>query len=356
MGLIPTCFTLAHVVFFCGVDVFLRLQQGDGLGFLWTFPLLMELKDWISPLGNREFWLLSGEDVAGLFSNGFGTFPLSAIAAGALVFNWQTHRTVLNRSLSARHGKMGTCAFFLLMPCSVAAICKPLIYFALPTLQLTEAPPEVVFHCTIAIDALSLVFEYLLGITLQLWIILRCDLWIRGTNLREESTLDFVLRRLSAILRWAIVLVLITFVLVQLPLIAANLGLVPSELVFNWVENWARPLITLLMLGSCSVQAALAFHADRLRPALRHHAAWFKKNWVLACFFIVAALAHLAALNLALDGIKRSMGDALSFTNVAFLLVNGIKAFCFVWLLCSWVCFFRRTQRRIRPDEQLVRY
>ena len=79
-------------------------------------------------------------------------------------------------------------------------------------------PAAELLQISASIDAFAFIFEYLLGVYIQVYIITVCFAWIRGLSFEEGELFRFAMRRFSYVLEWAGVVVLISFVIVRLPL------------------------------------------------------------------------------------------------------------------------------------------
>ena len=78
---------------------------------------------------------------------------------------------------------------------------------------------ELLVVCSV-VNGLSFAFEYLLGTCLQVMLIAYG--WVRGLHFRRARVLQFAVRRMGFVLKWALVIVLATVALVHLPLFSRH--------------------------------------------------------------------------------------------------------------------------------------
>src|SRR5436190_9895096 len=90
----------------------------------WHWPTFLEI--W------SEAPLPAFEGVAGIFDNATTTYPLSAIAAVLMLMNWRGLHGALIRALQKRFRFGGYLIYFVLLISAIAALLKPIVYWALP--------------------------------------------------------------------------------------------------------------------------------------------------------------------------------------------------------------------------------
>jgi len=117
----------------------------------WHWPTFIEI--W------REAPLPALEGVAGIFDNATTTYPLSAIAAVLMLINWRGLHGALVRALQKRFHFWGYLVYLILLLSAVAALSKPIIYWALP-LWGGLLPEQGVLQVSASVDAVAFIFEY----------------------------------------------------------------------------------------------------------------------------------------------------------------------------------------------------
>lgn len=279
------------------------------------------------------------ENLAALFHQPVATFPVSAVVAVLWLLNSGRYRSVASKALAKRFGAWGAPLGALVCVFAVAAILKPLAYIAGPFL--TGAGWGWIAAAW-ATDWLSFLFEALFATLVQVWLILRVHLWIRGAGFAEHEFAEFAVRRMGAVLRWTLLVVGIATGFIHLPLLLANLVPDLQSVAFAWVDLGARPLIALFALAFASVQVSLVFHAESLRAAFRHHRNWIRSHASAWSWFILTCTTtlYLAAL---LDQLALSALGPLTAIGIAWRIAfPWIAALLHAWLLATWVCLFRR--------------
>ena len=248
---IPAAFGVCYSLFHLGVRVLQAwlLPEGEGPVFQWARAWFLPHSEVVEAA--KASVLTGMEGVAGIFNNIISTFPLSAVAAFLLLVNWQGHHGVLNRALRKRYGRWGWPAYFGISICAIAAVIKPLLYAGLPMLGRVVSG-EVLLPASQIIEWLSFIFEYLFGVCIQIYLILLVYVWVRGVSFTPSHLLDFAIRRFSSVMKWAALVLLLSSVLINLPLIVVDLPPFSSHvdpgLVFDYVKHWARPLLALFLI------------------------------------------------------------------------------------------------------------
>ncbi len=300
------------------------------------------------------------EGVAGIFNLLVTTFPLSAFAAFVFFINWENHHSVLFQSLRKRFGLWGWVLHAGICLCGLAALAKPLLY-ALPILSLglPRDAAAIWFQWAPVAEWLSFLFEYLAGVCVQLGLILVAYCWVRGISFTHEHLIDFAIRRLSFVVRWALLVMVLSSVLIHGPLILKNFALFqdlfpPDSAGFDARWKLARAVLTGVLLSFATMQITLTFHSESLKPAFRDHWTFVRRNWwPLAWFFILAGL-HFYLLRVSVTLVQRGLGDGTAL-GVAWSLVapwlNGLVA---AWLLASWVCLYRHSDTARAPQPSGV--
>ncbi len=301
--------------------------------------------------------LPAGESGAAIFNCIVTTFPLSALWAALFLVNWRGSQAALARELRRRFGWAGGTAVHLgLDVCAAASLCKPLFFGGSPQLNLylgaatLEQTGEIV-------NWLGFLFEYLLGVSVQIYLVLLCYAWIRGLTFDFESLRRFALRRFVFVVKWALVVMIISSVGMHLPLVVASFQAPDQRLnPDGWLLH-TRQLLALVLLAFCAVQTLLVFHNESLRRAWADQARfWHRHAWHLSWFIVIVAL-HFLALETAHAFLPIALGPgtwpaAVWTLFLHPLLWSGLAS----WFLVSWVCLFQRCERN-RPDaENLVKF
>ncbi|HEV7404778.1 MAG TPA: hypothetical protein VGO11_17685 [Chthoniobacteraceae bacterium] len=292
----------------------------------------------------RDALLPALESAAGIFDNLVSTFPLSALAAVLLWINWQGHQRVLFRALRKRFGLLGWLLHLAVLLCATAAIAKPVLLYLQPPLD-----PVLVAQWRPVVGWLSFLFEYSVGVGVQIYLILLAYCWFRGITFSPQHLLDVAIRRFSCVLRWAFVVLFLSTVFIDLPLTLRNFpqfaALLPAGRgVFEERLTLVRILLTAVLLVFATVQITLTFHSEKLRPALADHFRFVAKHGWALLWLIIIAVIHFYAINLLNLLIQRGVGDGTSLAIFWELLFPWLNAAVGAWLLASWAGVFRRAQ------------
>ncbi len=352
--LLPAAFALAHA----GFNLWVRAYES------WTVPgappIIGAWSGWQPPpwadvlAAGR---LPTGESCAAIFNCVVTTFPLSALGAALFLGNWRSSQGVLARGLRRRFGWVGgTLVHLGLALGAVAALCKPVFFGGLPLLNLYlgAVALERIGEIT---NWLSFVFEYGLGVSVQVYLVLLCYAWIRGLSFDFESLRRFALRRFAVVVKWSLVILIVSGLGINLPLVVSSFQnpdhrLDPTRLILG--TRWSL-IGTLFVLNA--VQILLIFHNESLLRALAdQRRLWSRHAWRLAWFLVVVAL-HFFLLETANALFPLALGPwtwPAAVWNLILhpLLWSGLAS----WFLVSWVCLFQRCERN-RPDTaELVKF
>ena len=142
----------------------------------WAWPGLSEI--W------RETLLPALEGVSGIFDNATTTYPLSVIAAVLMIVNWRGLHGALWRALRKRYGFWGYLVYLILLLSALASLLKPIVFWRLPEWS-GLLPAAGLLRVSATLDATAFIFEYLLGIYIQVYLITVCLAWIRGLSFEE---------------------------------------------------------------------------------------------------------------------------------------------------------------------------
>jgi len=245
---------------------FTPLQQSSDLDFTqilapasWAWPGFLEV--W------REVPLPALEGVVGIFDNATTTYPLSALAAVLLLFNWRGLHGALLRALRKRYRLWGVAIYVVLLISVLAALLKPIIFWRLPEWG-GAVPAARVLQISATIDAVAFIFEYLFGVYIQVYLITVCLAWVKGLSFHEGDLFRFAMRRFSYVLEWAGLVVIVGTLIVRAPLLLAYFRDVPDVLDYLPLERF---VMSGLIIAFCSVQISLVLHNESLGAAFRAH-------------------------------------------------------------------------------------
>jgi hypothetical protein len=310
----------------------------------WRWPTFLEI--W------QEAPLPALEGVAGIFDNATTTYPLSAVAAVLMLMNWRGLHGALVRALQKRFRFGGYVLYLILLLSAIAALFKPIVYWALPFWG-NLLPAAELLQFSASVDALAFIFEYLLGVYIQVYLIVICFAWIRGLSFEEGELFRFAMRRFSYVLEWAGTVVLVSTLIVRLPLLLAYFMNIPDVLDYLPIE---RVVMCGLIIAFCSVQISLALHNETLRGAIRAHQEFIRNNFNHFAWFLLICGIHFFILITA-DAILRG---AIADRVIAMILWKSIfvfvRGFVTGWLLASWVCLFRRGETGAVYQQTLIEY
>jgi hypothetical protein len=295
------------------------------------------------------------ENVAGIFNLLVATFPLSAFAAFLFFTNWENHHTVLLRSLRKRFGKWGWALYAGILICGFAALAKPLLY-VMP-LVLGPGVAATWFQWAPVAEWLSFLFEYLAGVCVQLGLILVAYCWVRGISFTHEHLIDFAIRRFSFVVRWSLVVMLLSSLLIHAPLILKNFPLFqsiisPEEALVDRWWHVARAMLTGVLLLFATMQITLTFHSESLAKAFHDHRQFVMRNWWPLLWFLIVTGVHFYLLQVAVSLVQLGLGEGTALGVAWSLLVPWIKGLVGAWLLASWVCFYRHSDVARAPQPE----
>ena len=365
-------FGFGYAVFELGVRFYLSctLPPADAPLFIWArtpfrpeWTWVVGLRDslWYLPaLAPREIVheavlpMLDG--TAGLFNNLVSTFPLAALAAIGLLFNAQRRQLVLLRALRRLFGGWGIAAHGGILLCALAALIKPVL---LVFLRFAQDPAW--FQWSQVIGWLAFLFEYLFGVYIQVYLILLAYCWVRGISFQRHDLVDFAIRRSSFVLRWAVVVMLLSTVFIDLPLILKNFFPLADWIGHDnaaadrWL-NVTRTALDAILIFFATVQITLTFHSESLRVAWRDHGRFVWRNaWPLAWFLAVAAM-HFYLIHV-LDLVCRAgFGEGTALWVSWRLIFPWLSGIVGAWLLASWVCVFKRCDTGRAASENWIRF
>ena len=310
----------------------------------WQWPRLADV--WM------EAPLPALESVAGLFDNATTTYPLSVIAAIAMLMNWRGLHGALFRALRKRYRFTGFLIYLVVLVSALAALLKPIVFWRLPEWG-GLVPAAGLLQISATVDAVAFIFEYLFGVYIQVYLIMICFVWIRGLSFEEGELFRFAVRRFSHVLKWAGLIVLFWMLLVKLPLLLAYFMNIPNVLDYLPFQSI---LMCVLIISFASVQVSLVLHNENLGAALRAHFEFIRRNRNRFAWFLLVCAFHFFFL-MACDAIVRgAIADrvlALITWKILFICLRG---FITGWLLASWVCLFRQCETGRVKQESWIQY
>jgi len=337
---LPGGFALAYGLF----------QLLDFFFLHWRIGRVPELAPVIArmPLDYRQIALDSilpaAELLAGALNCLVATFPVSVLCGFLFLANYRGLAGELGYALLRRYRIWGWVWLGLLAACALASLLKPLTILALPELVTILSLQELLVASSL-VNGLSFAFEYLLGTCLQVYLLLIAYGWVRGLHFRRARVLQFAVRRMGFVLKWALVVVLATLALIHLPLfVEAWLTGDP----IGWrtlvlVETVSRPTLAAIMLLLATVQIRLVLHNDSLRGALAAHGRFLRMHGLSCLVFLLAGFSVLFLLQILRLGGAAWFGAAI-FKQVWSIVLEIGGAISGGWILASWVCFYKRCE------------
>ncbi len=292
------------------------------------------------------------EGVAGIFDNATTTYPLSVVAAVLLMMNWRGLHSALVRALKQRYRLRGYLIYLVFVASAIAAFFKPIVFWA-PRVWGGVFPAADILQVSAAVDAAAFIFEYLLGVYIQVYLIAVCFAWIRGLSFREGELFRFAVRRFSYVLKWAGLVVLVGMLIVRLPLLLAYFMNIPDVLDYLPFE---RVIMCGLIIGFSSMQISLALHNETLGEAFHAHFEFLRQNVGRFGWFLIICVLHFLILTIADVIVRGAIADRL----VALILWKSffvtVRGFVTGWLLASWVCLFRRGETGEVYQQSWIEY
>jgi len=374
---IPAGLGLCYALFHAGLTVFFytTLPIDQQPAFVWKFSWALPqrisqlsethtLWDWLSVVVSDPRWqvvrraALEGlESLAGLFNNVVTTFPVSAVAAIMLLFNWEDHHRTLRNALRKRCGRRAWLAHAGILVCALSAIVAPVLYGPSLIFLNRVAPGLLLVRWASVIDWWSSLFAYLFGVGVQVYLILIVYTWLRGLTWTSVHLMDLAIRRFSYVVKWAVVVMAFSSLLIDLPRMSALLFRFDDPLFLNhtfvYTDYVARPLLALFLIFFSTMQIALTFHSETLRKAMVQHWEFLRRFWWQLLWFLVIAGIHLFGLALLNRWLLLGFGGDTTAAglgwSVIYPLVGAVLA---AWLLSSWVALYKRceTGRLQAPD------
>lgn len=321
----------------------LDLRQMVNVGE-WNWPRFVDV--W------RETPLPALEGVAGLFDNATTTYPLSVIAAILLLCNWRGLHGSILRALRQRFSAWSYLIYLIVLLSAIAAIFKAIVFWRLPVWS-NVLPIAGLLQMSASVDAAAFIFEYLLGVYIQVYLITVCLAWIKGLSFTEEALFQFAVRRFSFVLKWAGIVLLISLLIVRLPLLLAYFTAVPNVLDYLPAE---RLLMSGFIILFCSVQISLVLHNESLRMALAAHREFLRRDAARLGWFLLICAVHFFFLTAADAIVRGAIAERAAGMILWKILYVCLRGFVTGWLLASWVCLFRQCETGRINQETWIRY
>src|SRR5438093_13109978 len=137
------------------------------------FAEIIAFSNWNwSPLADvwHEVPLPAIESVAGIFDNATTTYPLSALAAILFLVNWRgLHRTFW-RALSKLYRWCSIPIYLVFLVSTPAGLLRPVVFWRFPAWN-NEVSTAHLLKISASIDALSFIFDYLVGVYIPVYLI-----------------------------------------------------------------------------------------------------------------------------------------------------------------------------------------
>jgi hypothetical protein len=308
----------------------------------WNWPNLNQL--W------RDTPLPALEGLAGIFDNATTTYPLSVIAAVLMVLNWRGLHGDLLGELRKRYRVWTVPIYLILLLSMLAALLKPIVYWRLAEWS-HMMPTGAVLRISATVDAVSFIFEYLVGVYIQVYLITVCLAWIKGLSFDETALLEFAVRRFTFVMRWALLVVALSFVVVRLPILLAYFMEIRDVLDYL---PFQRVAMSAFLLAFCTIQVSLVLHNEKLREAMSAHGEFLRRHLVRLVWFLVIGFINFY-LAMTLDAVMRAaIADRVVAVIAWKIVFVSIRALLTGWLLASWVCLFRACEaERVREERFL---
>ncbi len=353
--LLPASFALAHSAF--------RLWRHEYESWLLpkAAPALVSWNGWQPPPWGETVvasCLPAVESTAAIFNCIVTTFPLSAVGAAFFLVNWRGYQSALYRALRRRLGRIGGLVGHLgLVISAAAAVCKPVLFGGLTGLN-GYLGAVILLRVGEVVDSLSFFFEYLLGVGVQIYLILLAFAWIRGLNFDFDGLRRFALRRFAFVVKWAAVVIVVSGLGINLPLLVGGFQSASDPITTERVDQIIHVMRWLLsggLLLFCSVQIFLIFHNESLARAVKDHFRLIGRYGVHMGWLMSIMAVHFFALAIG-DAFLPSAAGSWTWIGATWsLFVYPLMWTALAgWFVASWVCLFRRCEQD-RPDlEELV--
>ena len=250
----------------------------------WYWPRFAEI--W------KETPLPALEGVAGIFDNATTTYPFSVVAAVFMLLNWRGLHGALVRALRKRYGFWGYLVYLILLLSALASLLKPIVFWQLPEWS-GLVPAAGLLRVSATVDAAAFIFEYLLGVYIQVYLITVCLAWTKGVSFEEGELFRFAMRRFSYVLEWAGIVVAVSTLIVRLPLVLAYFTNIPGVLDY-------LPIARVVMCGLIIVVACVGKFGGSAVAGRITGLRW-REAGALGILMNTRGLMELIVLNIGLD-------------------------------------------------------
>ena len=340
--LIPAAFALTHA----GLEFCLHLHAATDTPKLFagsTLSTEAAVVGWFDVL--NASCLSAAESTSALFNCVVTAFPISVVGALLFLCNWRRVQSVIWRGLLRRCGTVpGFFAHLFIVLCALAALCKPLAFYLLSGTHLYFDEATTLRGGEL-INTFSSFFEYLLGVGAQIYLLLLAFVWARGLTFNFSELRHLAFRRFTVVARWAAVILVISGVGINLPLVLASFypqASVRTMLDYGLLTRW---LLAGVLLLFCAAQVLLTVHNHSLKSAATESfRLWRLHGWQVGWLIIVAAL-HFSLLAIVNTIVPHVFGPWSWLTGTWNLLACPILWSALAgWFLAAWVCLFRRCE------------
>ncbi len=298
--------------------------------------------------------------MAAVFSYVVTPFPLSVLVALCFLVNWRGYQGVVGRGLRTRFGRVGGLAIHGgLTVAAAAALLKPVLYVGLTGLNVYLGAADLL-RWGMVVNVVGFLFEYLLGIGVQVYLIGLCYVWVRGITFDFDRMRRFALRRFASVGRWAAVVLGISTAGINGPLLVKVFQPAGQTEPPAWIErtmsvtHW---LLAAVLVAFCSLQIRLAFHNETLRAAGVDHFRLLRRHGLHVGWLVAVAGMHFFVLAAANGVLSKALGSWTWPAALWSLLVYPVLWTVLAsWLLASWVCLYKRCETGRADADELVPY
>src|SRR5205814_9095397 len=95
---------------------------------------------------------------------------------------------------------------------ALASVLKPIACWRLPEWS-GLVPAAGLMRISAAVDGTAFIFEYLLGVYIQVYLLTVCLAWTKGVSFEQGELFRFAMRRFSYVLEWAGIVVAVSTVI-----------------------------------------------------------------------------------------------------------------------------------------------
>jgi hypothetical protein len=274
------------------------------------------------------------------------------VAAVLMIINWRGLHGALLRALRKRYRIGSYFIYFILLLSAMASLFKPIIFWRLPDWG-GILPAAGLLRISATVDAVAFIFEYLLGVYIQVYLITVCLAWVKGVSFEEGGLFRFAMRRFSYVLKWAGIVVVVSTLIVRLPLLLAYFMNIPGVLDYLPIE---RMLMSGLIIAFCSVQISLTLHNESLSEAIGAHRDFIRQNGARFGWFLLICGIHFFGIMICDAIMRAAIADRLAVLFLWKFVFACLRGIITGWLLASWVCLFRQCETGRVNQERWIQY